>query len=130
MMIDAIASLAGLIVPPVFTFLKEKFVKPANDNPETTLNSLAITKPEIMAPYIDAEAKLLDAQVKFFNRDVIGATSLWVANLRASIRPLFVCVSLVAIICDIFWNVQIDPSLRAFMEMNISSWFGDRIFRK
>jgi hypothetical protein len=128
-MLDLVATLGGLVVPPLFSFLKDKFGSKAT-SPEETLGTLATVKPEILPTYVDAESRLLDAQVKFFNRDVVGAPSLWVVNLRAAIRPIFVAVSVVAILSDIFFYVQIDPSLKQFMEAVISSWFGDRIFRK
>ena len=38
MMLDAIASLGGLIVPPIFDFVKEIFKK--DDTAEATLSSL------------------------------------------------------------------------------------------
>ena len=47
MMLDAIASLGGLIVPPIFDFVKKKFLK-KDDTAEATLSSLAVTKPEIL----------------------------------------------------------------------------------
>ncbi len=130
MVLDAIVSIGSLIFPPVFDFIKKKFLKTDEDSPEATLNTLATTKPDVMPQYTQALASYLDAQTKFFNRDVIGEPSHWIIDLRACIRPLFVGVSIIAILVDIFYNVQIDESIKLFMEATIGSWFGDRLIRK
>ena len=128
--INLIASLGGLVIPPIFDFIKKKFIKSENDNPSATLNTLATTKPDVMPAYVEGLAKLKDAEVKFFNRDVIGTASKWVVDLRASIRPLFVAVSIIVILSDIVMKIKIDPSLQVFMEATISSWFGSRLCKK
>jgi hypothetical protein len=127
MLLDLIASLGGLIIPPAFDFIKKKFIKPEGDNPTATLNTLATTKPDIMPAYTTALASLLDAQTRYFNRDVIGVPHIWVCDLRAVTRPIFVWASAITLICDIFYNFQLDPGLRQFMEFIVSSWFGSRI---
>ena len=130
MILDAIVSVGSLVFPPVFDFIKKKFLKSGEDTPESTLSTLATTKPEVMPQYTSALASYLDAQTKFFNRDVIGEASRWIVDFRAVIRPAFVAVSIVAILVDLFCQIQIDESLKLFMEATIGSWFGDRLVRK
>jgi hypothetical protein len=130
MILETISAIGGLILPPVVDFVKKKWLKKGEDSPEATLSTLATTKPEIMAPYVTALGGYLKDQVAFFNRDVIGLPSQWVINLRAAIRPSFVAVSLFVIVVDIFYKIDIDPGLKDFMILNISSWFGDRLVKK
>jgi hypothetical protein len=127
--LDIVASLGGLIVPPVFDFIKKKFIKTENDTVERTIGSLATTKPEVLADYVNALTGAKDAEVRFFNRDVVGAPSLWVINLRASIRPITVATGL---LCFVALGVapeyvSIPPDIRYFFEVNISSWFGSKL---
>ena len=125
--LDAIVSLLGLVIPPAFDFIKKKFVKTGHDTPESTLGTLATTKPEQLAPFSEALAKLREADVKFFNRDVAGTPSQWVVDLRASIRPLVVSIGLVALTVAPFWGIVIDDGTRLFFEAAITSWFGSRL---
>ena len=129
MLLDAIISLGGLIVPPVFDFLKKKFIKTGKDTPEATMASLAVSKPEALAPYVEAMAGYIRAQVAYFNRDVVGELPISVTALRASIRPIVVIVGLGHLILHgVFGNaVVLEPGVRYFYEANISSWFGTRM---
>ena len=52
--IDALITLGGLLIPPVFDFVKKLFIKPSKDNAESTMSSLAITSPEHLAGYVNA----------------------------------------------------------------------------
>lgn len=124
--IDAVMSLGGLVIPPVFDFIKKKFI-PASDTPEATLSTLATTKPEIIAGYVEAQAKLLEAQAKYFNRDVVGHISGWVRDLRASIRPIFVILGIVFLYLACYFNWEIPPFFNYVMESTICSWFGCRL---
>jgi len=126
-MFEGILTLSSVLVPPLFDFVKKKFLKPNQDSPEATLSTLATTKPDIMPAFIEAQAKLLKAQTEYFNRDVIGTPSLWVINMRASIRPLFVCVSVPARICSWIFSWHIDPQFCYLMDVCIGSWFGSRL---
>lgn len=126
-MLDLIASVAGLIVPPAFDFIKKRFLKPKQDTPEATMSTLATTKPEVLDKFVLANVELLKAKKEFFNRDVIGEPSRWVIDLRASIRPLFVIVSLVARVAGWHYNWQVDESFTALMDLCISSWFGSKL---
>lgn len=126
MILDAITTIGGLIIPPVFNFIKKKFLT-GSDDPEETLNTLALTKPEALSDYVTAQASLLDAQVKFFNRDVIGQVSQWVVDLRGSIRPVFVAYSLVAFFLEAKYGYKVDDGSRYMMEIAVSSWFGSRL---
>jgi len=126
-MIGLISSLAGLIVPPAFDFIKKKFLNAGQDTPEATLSTLATSKPDVIPSYIEANTKLLDAKVRFFNRDVVGEPSRWVTDLRASIRPIFVIGALAARICGWIFNWQVDEQFIALMDLCIASWFGSRL---
>jgi len=105
--LDLVASLGGLIFPPVFDFVKKKFLKPKQDTPEATLSTLATTKPEVMGDFLNGTVALKEANIKFFNR-VVG-------------------VAVVALICTGMQWLELDPGTRAFFEMNVSSWFGSRL---
>lgn len=126
-MIESIVVLGGLLVPPIFDFFKKKFLKPSQDSPESTLSTLAVTKPEVMADYIRANSVQLEAKVRFFNRDVIGQVSQWVVDLRAAIRPLFVVLATIARICSWIFSWHPDPQFLYLMDLCISSWFGSRL---
>ena len=129
-LVDLAVTLGGLIIPPAFNFIKKKFIKSENDTPERTIGDLATTKPEVLPDYTNALATLKDAEVKFFNRDVIGTASQWVVDLRASIRPIgvvFAFILLVLISLDMIDNAD---GIRLSSELVISSWFGDRITLK
>jgi len=125
-MFDIISSVLGFVGPPIFDFLKKKFLSPKSDTPEATLSALATTKPEIMAPYTDALARLFDAKTKFFNRDVVGDISKWVCNLRSIIRPLFVIYTLVYWVLAAKLGWQTDVYIKTIMEINCTSWFSTR----
>lgn len=126
-MLDVVVSLFGLAFPPVFDFVKKKFLKPNQDSPEATLSTLATTKPEVIPEYVRANSAMLEAQTKFFNRDVIGEASRWVVDLRASIRPIFVIISTIGRICSWIYGWNVDPNFIALMDLCISSWFGSRL---
>ena len=146
--IDLIATVGGLIIPPAFDFIKKKFVKRSDDTPEATLSSLATTKPEIMPAYLEALVKWNDSQKEMFNRDVIGSPSQWVVNLRAAIRPIGVAFAMIilvtmviliitgniytanAVVTGLASAIASDPTLtgvRLTCETMVSSWFGHRI---
>lgn len=126
-LIQAGTAALGFIVPPVFDFIKKKFISPKKETPEATLNNLATTKPEIIPAYIEALCKLFVAKKDFFNRDIVGEVSLWTRDLRAAIRPAFVIFTLV------YWFVApplhwITPTyIQEIMILNCTSWFGSRL---
>lgn len=126
--IDAVVSLSSLIVPPIFDFFKKKFL-PQTDTPSAILGTLATTKPEVIPAFIDGQAKLLAAQVAYFNRDVVGEVSSWVRDLRASIRPIIVVLGLIYISGAKYFGWHVDPAMRHIMEVAICSWFGCRIVK-
>lgn len=136
--IDALIAVAGLIVPPAFDFVKKKFLGATQDTPEQTMSSLATTSPDVLPSYVTAQTEYMKAQVEFFNRDVIGAPSQWVVNLRAAIRPIGTCFASL-ILCYIAFvaldgksalDVTMEGPLagvRWTCELIVSSWFGTRI---
>lgn len=127
MILDLITILGGLILPPAVDFIKKKFIPGEADTPERTASTLATTKPEVLAPYIDATSKLQEVGIKFFNRDVIGEPSKWVVNLRAAIRPITVIVALAMLIADGTSYLDLVDGSRLTCEALASSWFGSRI---
>jgi len=130
MILDVAVSLAGLIVPGVFDFIKKKFIKSESDTPERTMSSLATTKPEVLPEYTKALASLMQAQTNFFNRDVIGTPSTWVRDLRSAIRPVVVVVGLLSLNLDAFTVIFLTDGTRLFFEAIVSTWMGDRLGRK
>lgn len=138
--LDAVVSIGGLIIPPVFDFIKKKFVKAEADTPERTVGSLATTdKAEVIPPYLNAIAGLREMEIKYFNRDVIGTVSQGVADLRASIRPVAVIIAFLILasmaglsLSDNMTGVSGEAAntltgVRLSCEAIVSSWFGDRI---
>lgn len=142
---DMIMGLGGLVVPPMFNFIKKKFIKTENDTPERTIGDLATTSPEALPGYVEALAALNTSKIGFFNRDVIGDPSQWVVNLRAAIRPLGVVLSFIILggmatlaltgdyslfNADVTVVDEILTGIRGSCELMISSWFGARITLK
>lgn len=125
--IEAIAALAGLIVPPAFDFLKKKFIKSENDTPERTISSLATTSPDILPQYVGALSQYQESNVKWFNRDVIGTPSQWIIDLRAAIRPVSVVIGFALIAADMILTFGLDTNTKAAIWVNNSSWFGSRL---
>jgi len=125
--IEAILALAGLIVPPAADFIKKKFLKKGEDTMEATANSLATTSPDVLPKFVEAQATLITARIGWFNRDYKGEVSTWVNNLRAAIRPVSVILSIVIIVADKAFDLNMDPETRGALLMNMTSWFSDRI---
>lgn len=123
----SLIALGGLIVPPLFDLLKKKLLKKNIDSPEGTISTLATTKPEVLGEYVTSLSQLLDAKVKWFNRDVSGPLPLWVSAWRASIRPLVVTFALLHIGLSWFLKIDIDPNVRNFYIVIISEWVGERL---
>lgn len=129
--IDAILALGGLVLPPVFDFVKKKFIKTENDSPERTIGSLAVTKPDILPAYVEALAKTMAEKTKWFNRDVIeGKVSPWVANWRAAIRPGIITVTLLHWTLAVIFGLVIEENLRRAEILLVSEWCGERLTLK
>ncbi len=132
-LIDAGISLAGLVIPPLFDFIKKKFIKAENDTPERTIGNLATAAPEHLPGYTKALADYQDALTRYFNRDVIGTASRWVVNLRAAIRPLGVICAFGMLAWLVYLTIHGNgvgehlTGIRLSCEAMISSWFGHRI---
>ena len=127
---DLVASIGGLVISPIYDFVKKKFIPGAADTPEATIGSLAVTKPEAVQGYVDALIKMKEAEIKWFNRDVVGAISIWVSNLRAAIRPITVCVSLLCLFLDGFGAIDLSTGARVTFELCTTSWMGSRMTLK
>ncbi len=127
MIVDAIVSVGSMIAPPIFDFIKKKFLPVNKDSVEATLSTLATTKPDILSSYIEANTKFLEAKSKYFNREIVGDVSRWVRNLRAAIRPIYVICAVLYFFMASNFNWHVDPCIKYSMEVCISSWFGSRI---
>ena len=127
--LDAAVSLAGLVAAPAFDFLKKKFIPASADTPERTMGTLATTSPDALPGYVEGLASHLRAKGEYFNRDVVGDPSLWVVDLRAAIRPITVCGSLALLIAVVMLKIEIDPSIKYFCEINVTSWMGSRFVK-
>jgi len=126
-MLSLVASLAGLVLPPAFDFIKKKFLRPDQDTPEATMSTLATTNPDVLDKFVLANVELLRAKKEFFNRDVVGKPSLFIIDLRAAIRPAFVVLSLSVRCLGWAFHWNIDESFNAMMDMCITSWFSSRL---
>ncbi len=130
-MLNAIVTLGGLLVPPVFDLIKKKWLGRDADTPDATMATLATTKPDALAGYVNALAIYTEAQVKFFNRDVIGTASGWVVDLRASIRPIVIVFGMLhMIMAALIPGIIIPQEILLFYEAIIASWFGSRLVLK
>jgi hypothetical protein len=125
-LIDAAVAIGGLIIPPAYNFIKNKFGK-SEDSATATMGNLATTKPEVLPDYTRALVELKDAEVRFFNRDVVGEVSPWVRDLRAAIRPATVVLGMGMLILHGGDAITLDQGIIYFLEANISSWFGSRL---
>jgi hypothetical protein len=125
--LEAVTTIGGLVLPPLFDLLKKVFVKPGADTPEATLSALATTKPEVLPQFVEAQQRLLQARTLWFNRDVVGQVSPWVADLRACIRPLTVILCMVLLGLGALGGLELAPSVRASLLFMVSSWFGGRL---
>ncbi|MDA8168665.1 MAG: hypothetical protein M0Z59_03075 [Nitrospiraceae bacterium] len=125
--LEAVTTIGGLILPPVFDIIKKAFIKKGDGTAEATLNCLAETKPDALPGYVEANAKLMQARTEWFNRDVIGQASRWVVDLRAAIRPVTVCMSMCFLGMDAGKALAMDPSTRAALLFMVASWFGGRL---
>jgi len=124
-----IGTLGGMLIPPIFDFIKKKFLPPGAETPEATLSSLSLTKPDILPAYVSALATYYEAQTKYFNRDVVGTPSLWVVNLRAAIRPVAVVLSFIIIGLDLVKQLNLDPATRTGLLVLIGNWLGSRLVK-
>jgi len=126
---DLLMGLAGLVVPPVFHFIKGIFMPDKSDDPESTMSTLATTKPEVLGPYVAALADYTKAQVAYFNRDVSGIPRQWIVDLRAALRPCSSAVGVMALIAEAYVpGFTLEPGTRAFFILATSSWFGSKVF--
>lgn len=126
--IEIIATLGGMALPPAMDFLKKKFLKPSSDTPEATMSALATTNPEVLPQYMMAMAGWLESQTKYFNRDVVGTPSVWVIDLRAAIRPIGTILCVVALVADTIPGLApLDQGTRCGMFAIVGNWFGARI---
>lgn len=125
--LEIVATLGGMILPPAMDFVKKKFLKPSSDTPEATMSALATTNPEVLPGYMQAMSGWLEAQTKYFNRDVVGTPSTWVVDLRAAIRPVCTVMCVAALVADTIPGLMpLDAGTRAGMLAIVGNWFGAR----
>jgi len=124
----------GFVVPPVFHLVKGWFLPDKKDDPESTMSTLATTKPEVLAGYVESLAKYTKSQVEFFNRDVSGVPSQWIVDLRACIRPACAAAGILSLVGEGVARFYVpgmgplfDPATRGFFTMSVSSWFGGKV---
>jgi hypothetical protein len=125
--IDAIVSLVSLFGPKLLDLVKG--VVHRKDSPEQVLATLATTNPEALAKYIEAQAKLMEAQNASVNSDISGQVWEWVTSVRALIRPLITMFGIVHIaIAHLNPDVPAIPDEAMYVyETAICSWFGSRM---
>ena len=126
--LELISVIGGMVFPPVMDFVKKKFLKPSSDSPEATMSTLATTSPEVLPKYMEAMAGWLEAQTKFFNRDVVGVPSMWVIDMRAVIRPAGTILCVVALVAEAFGLQPLDQGTRVGMLAIVGNWFGTRLY--
>ena len=127
--LELISVIGGMVFPPVMDFVKKKFLKPSSDSPEATMSTLATTSPEVLPKYMEAMAGWLEAQTKFFNRDVVGTPSTWVVDARAAIRPIGTILCIVALVADTIPGLSsLDQGTRVGMLAIVGNWFGTRLY--
>jgi len=125
--IDALIALGGLILPPVFDLIKKKLLKKGEDTPESTMSSLATTKPEVLPDYINAISTYTETKVRWFNRDVTGDIPVWISGWRALIRPAVISFAIFHIGISWAFNTPLDTGIKQFYIAIISEWFGERL---
>jgi hypothetical protein len=129
-LLGPVGAVAGMIIPPAFDFIKKKFLPAGTDTPEATLSTLATTNPEVMVKYVDAQTKQMEAQIKYFNRDVVGEPHQWVVSLRAAIRPVVTAMCCGVAIADSTYSFVMGtpPTGAAIPAWTlVGSWFGSRL---
>ena len=124
--LETITALVGFALPHAVDFVKKKFLKPNQDTPEATANSLAMTNPEVLPAYVSSMAQLFQAQTRYFNRDVVGTPSQKVIDLRAIIRPATVVASMLLLALSSQNMLNLDEGTRSALIFNISNWMGSR----
>lgn len=127
MIAESVVALTSLLGPSIIDFVKKKFIKQDKTDPEAVMGNLAVQSPETLSPYVTAMASLLDAQTRFFNRDVVGTPSLWIVDLRAAIRPLSVIGGFVLLGLEGLGVMTLDPAIRISIVANNGSWFGHKL---
>jgi len=125
--IALISTLGSVVIPPLFSLVKGIFGKGKGSDPEQTIGDLATTKPEVVAPYVQALSQYKEAEVHFFNRDIAGVPSTWVVDLRACIRPLSVILSFLILFMGIFKFVDVPPGVIVTCQVVIGNWIGTKI---
>lgn len=120
--------LGNTVIPPLYNLVKGIFFKgKVSENPEGTMDTLATTKPEVLAPYVEGLAKYYNALTVYFNRDVSGIPSVWVINLRACIRPFTVIMAFAVMFIDTFGYFKASSPVLLTCSGVIGNWIGTRI---
>lgn len=127
-----LTTLGSMVLPPLLEIVKAKAL--GTRDPVQMLSSLAVNEKtaQVIPSLIENWRSLIETQsqlqVKMFNVDVIGQPSQWVVDLRASIRPVTVIISLLLFIISPFITVPdyVQQACAGF----IGFWFGNRMVEK
>lgn len=121
--LNLISLIGNVVIPPLFSLIKSLFG--IKDNPENTLSTLALNKPETLPDYIKAQSLYLEAETKFFQRDISGTPSQWVIDLRACIRPISVILSFGILFSSLFGKIPDEVLLTC--NGVIGNWLGTKL---
>ena len=121
--LNLISLIGNVIIPPLFSLIKSLFG--IKDNPENTISTLALNKPETLPDYVKAQSAYLEAETKFFQRDISGTPSKWVIDLRASIRPIAVILSFGILFSSLFGKIPDEVLLTC--NGVIGNWLGTKL---
>jgi len=122
---EAIVGLISLFGPKLINLAAGIFGR--KNTPEQTLASLAQANPDALGKYIEAQASLAKAQNEAVNADISGTISVWVANIRAMIRPVITVAASVHLIYTGINGYVLPPEVMNTYVLIIGSWFGSRM---
>jgi hypothetical protein len=130
-LLEAGTALIGVLAPAAVDIFKTKVLGMEPQGAKDVLGSLAKSNPDKMADFVKAQADLMDAETRTFNRDVIGIPSGWVVDIRAAIRPVVTVASIIMLAAEMLpFGFVLDPGTRATLCLIVSYWFGSRVATK
>jgi hypothetical protein len=126
--LDVLGGVIGFALPVVSDLVKSLFGK--NKGPQATLTTLATTKPEVIPEYVKANAALLEAETKYFKRDMPEDSTrmpIWVLALRGAIRPIGTLICFLSLALNKFASLNLTPGTEASFCFILGAWFGSRV---